>query len=145
MFYILLQNLSNNKLTSLPTSLGNLRSLKTLNVSNNQIAELPYTIGLLKSVRMLDATHNSLKEVPEEIGDMASLEQLYLRHNQITKLPVMRSCSTLKVGNKERFIIFLLEDLLKRILCAVKGAIELLGIVLARFMNCLVFWSGSHI
>ena len=91
------QDVSNNKLTSLPNSIGNLRGLKTLNVSHNNLTELPYTVGLLKKARMLDCTHNSLKEIPEEVGDMASLEQLYLRHNHITGLPVMRVSSSLKV------------------------------------------------
>ena len=48
-------------------------------------------------LRSLEATQNQLEELPEQLGLLANLELLYLRHNRLTRLPLLRSCTKLKV------------------------------------------------
>ena len=58
--------LNNNKLTSLPTSIGNLTSLKQLNLSYNNLTSLPPEIGNLSSLERLWIHFNHLIPWPNE-------------------------------------------------------------------------------
>ena len=74
-------------LTSLPDSLGNLVSLKTLFCDGNLITVLPDTLGDLVSLKFLNCTNNRLTALPDSLGDLASLEQLYCYGNLLGALP----------------------------------------------------------
>ena len=79
--------LDNNNLTSLPTSIGELTSLKGLFLWNNKLTSLPTSIGNLTSLERLDFWNNKLTSLPESIGNLRSLERLDLRFNRLTSLP----------------------------------------------------------
>jgi len=79
--------LNNNKLTSLPTSIGSLTSLKVLYVWKNKLTSLPAEIGQLSSLKWLFLAHNQLTELPARIGQLEKLEQLYLQDNKLASLP----------------------------------------------------------
>ena len=80
-------DLYRNQLTSLPTSIGNLRELRVLDLSHNRLAELPESIGNLRELRKLELRFNQLTVLPPEIGNLRSLKELDLQNNQLTSLP----------------------------------------------------------
>lgn len=77
----------NNKINSLPESIGELRNLRKLMLENNRIGVLPEGIGNLKNLTDLDLRSNHLTALPEEIGSLHALRFLDLRNNQLTSLP----------------------------------------------------------
>ena len=80
-------DLGNNHLTTLPESIGQLKSLKLLNLCNNQLAALPESIGQLESLEKLYLGINQLATLPESIGQLKSLQDLHLNNNQLATLP----------------------------------------------------------
>ncbi|MHA1252430.1 MAG: leucine-rich repeat domain-containing protein [Candidatus Helarchaeota archaeon] len=79
--------LYNCELTSLPESIGNLKSLEYLGLSDNQLTILPESIGNLSSLKELSLWGNQLKSLPESIGNLSSLKELWLYENQLKTLP----------------------------------------------------------
>jgi hypothetical protein len=79
--------LNNNKLTSLPTEIGDLSHLEILNLDNNQLTSLPASIGNLTSLRALNLDDNQLSELPPEIGQLTNLHELYLQENHLVPWP----------------------------------------------------------
>jgi len=89
----------NNNLTSLPTSIGELTSLKELWLYSNNLTSLPTSIGELTSLKELWLYSNNLTSLPTSIGQLTSLETLSLWNNKLTSLPEsignLRSLKTL--------------------------------------------------
>jgi Leucine-rich repeat (LRR) protein len=79
--------LNGEKLTSLPDSIGQLRSLQHLYLHNNQLSSLPDTIGNLKLLKQLNLSSNTLTSLPNTIGNIDSLQTLILSRNNLTILP----------------------------------------------------------
>lgn len=77
-----------NKIHSLPTSVGEMRSLHTLDVHFNELRGLPSTIGKLTNLEILNLGSNfsDLKELPSSIGNLTHLRELDLNNNQIHAL-----------------------------------------------------------
>ncbi len=76
-----------NSITTLPKSIGKLTSLEELWVRNNQLSTLPKSIGKLTSLKKLSLHNNKLKTLPKSIGNLTSLEELYLDWNNLSTLP----------------------------------------------------------
>ena len=79
--------LSNCGVSTLPESIGNLKSLKKLYVDQNQLKTLPESIGNLTSLTCLRVFWNKLSTLPESIGHLSSLKELNLTKNQLSALP----------------------------------------------------------
>lgn len=81
-------NFGSNQLTdSIPVSIGNLVNLKTLNLSFNAIlgGNIPSTIGNLTNLQILILYANALKDsIPSSIGNLVNLTDLYLNGNALT-------------------------------------------------------------
>ncbi|KAJ1295346.1 hypothetical protein BS78_01G216600 [Paspalum vaginatum] len=80
-------SLSENRMISLPSTLGSLTSLRELRVANNSLDSLPIEIGLLKHLEILIASNNRITSLPSSIGDCESLIEVDLSSNLLTELP----------------------------------------------------------
>ncbi|NCA28483.1 MAG: leucine-rich repeat domain-containing protein [Proteobacteria bacterium] len=81
-------DLSDNQITSLPETIGNLTSLQELYLSENQLTSLPETIGNLNSLQILNLSDNQITSLPETIGNLTSLQRLFLINNdQLSNTP----------------------------------------------------------
>lgn len=71
---------------SLPSELGNLLKLKSLDVNNNElIATIPPVLGNLSRLESLDLDINQLTgTIPPELGNLLRLESLNLDINKLT-------------------------------------------------------------
>lgn len=78
-----------NKIRSLPTSVGEMKSLQFLDLHFNELHGIPHTIGKLSNLEILDLSSNfsDLTELPETISDLLNLKELDLSNNQIHALP----------------------------------------------------------
>lgn len=90
-------NVSFNKLTSLPTELGLLTKLQVLKVNNNRISIIPTCIGDCSSLIDVDLSSNLLSGLPETIGNLQNLKVLHLSNNGLKSLPstLFKNCSQL--------------------------------------------------
>eukprot|EP00038_Savillea_parva_P006499 m.164170 g.164170 ORF g.164170 m.164170 type:complete len:1061 (-) comp12391_c0_seq1:129-3311(-) len=80
-------NMSSNRLTSLPSELCEVRTLRQLNVARNEITELPMNLGNLFSLQQLNVSANKIAELPTSLFDLALLESLDASKNCITSMP----------------------------------------------------------
>jgi Leucine Rich repeats (2 copies)/Leucine Rich Repeat len=79
--------LISNKLSTLPRSLGNLSSLEKLYLHFNQFSDLPRSLGNLSSLKDLSLNNNNLSSLSERLGDLKSLTYLDLNSNKLSTLP----------------------------------------------------------
>ena len=79
-------NLANNKLATLPTEIGLLRSLECLYLSNNQLTGLPDSITNLTELDSLDLSSNDFYEVPMQLLNLKEIRVLNLSDNPIEDL-----------------------------------------------------------
>lgn len=81
-------NLSNQKLSKVPSYVFNQTNIESLDLSDNQLTgALPGEIRFLKNLKVLKANNNSMTGVPAEVGQLNELETLDLSNNQLTGLP----------------------------------------------------------
>ncbi|CAH8634257.1 unnamed protein product [Dicrocoelium dendriticum] len=79
--------LYNNKLTSLPPSIGHLTNLQHLLMQQNMLTKLPKELSNLTHLKQLDLRHNRLEgNLPPCISGLCSLESLLLRYNKLTSI-----------------------------------------------------------
>jgi len=84
---------SNNQITGeIPSEIGNLTNLETLNLSNTQITgEIPSEIGNLTNLTWLRLSSNNqlTGKIPSSIGNLTNLAQLHITTNQLSgEIPV---------------------------------------------------------
>jgi Leucine-rich repeat (LRR) protein len=80
-------DLSNNKISSLPTNIGAFKMLKTLTLSKNKITSIPEDLGKLSKLENLYLSFNLLQTVPETLGQLKHLKEVYLTNNKLTRFP----------------------------------------------------------
>ncbi|XP_044071868.1 leucine-rich repeat and calponin homology domain-containing protein 1 isoform X6 [Siniperca chuatsi] len=95
-------NASNNKLVSLPETIGQLHSLMELDISCNEITALPRHIGRLKALRELNVRRNLLCVLPEDLADLP-LVKFDFSCNKVSTIPVcyrkMKQLQSLQLEN----------------------------------------------
>ncbi|XP_078115702.1 leucine-rich repeat-containing protein 40 isoform X1 [Sander vitreus] len=113
-------DLHDNKLSSLPSALGELQELQQLRLSNNQLRSLPVELCSLKKLSSLTLQQNLQESLPEELGQLQNLTQLDLSNNHLKILPSSLGCLTcLQKLNLSNNQLSSLPDSLAR-LCNVK-------------------------
>lgn len=105
-----------NRLVSLPQTIGRLSKLEELIINSNDLEYLPESIGLLRSLHSLFADDNVLVELPAEIGSCIKLSILSLRDNKLVEIPAeVGHISNLKVinlsGNQLEYLPFSIAKL----------------------------------
>ncbi|CAJ2510560.1 Uu.00g095290.m01.CDS01 [Anthostomella pinea] len=75
--------LASNNLTSLPNTIGQLRSLRLLDLSHNQLSELPAELGMCTPLRQLLFYDNHIQDIPDELGALHFLELLGVQGNPL--------------------------------------------------------------
>ncbi|HYI09594.1 MAG TPA: COR domain-containing protein [Thermoanaerobaculia bacterium] len=80
-------NLNGLGLTSLPTTIGELTDLESLELGQNSLASLPIWISQLANLKILDLSNNAFKTIPESILHLQRLEALYLYNNTGLQIP----------------------------------------------------------
>ncbi len=79
--------IDNNRLSALPTHLGNLSHLKVIRACNNQISNITKAVRKLNKLETLDLRNNKINSLPRELGQISHLKRLHLCDNNLTALP----------------------------------------------------------
>eukprot|EP00088_Acartia_fossae_P015157 TRINITY_DN18259_c0_g2_i1.p1 TRINITY_DN18259_c0_g2~~TRINITY_DN18259_c0_g2_i1.p1 ORF type:complete len:241 (+),score=51.51 TRINITY_DN18259_c0_g2_i1:41-763(+) len=108
-------DLSNNKLTALPQTLGSYKILKSLNVSRNRIVEIPQQIENLIKLEILNLSFNCIQKIPHGFSKLKNLKEIDLSHNNLTEFP------TSLVGLKHLNVINLTKNKITLIPEEVRG------------------------
>lgn len=80
---------TNNRTTLLPSSIVNLKKLKTLKINGNNLNEIRADLGKYLKLEVLNLSSNFLSEIPDGIRGMEkSLQKFYIAKNsKISKIP----------------------------------------------------------
>ncbi|KAH7542740.1 hypothetical protein FEM48_Zijuj02G0106800 [Ziziphus jujuba var. spinosa] len=101
--YLTVLSLNQNQLTTLPSTLGELTSLRQLHVANNKLTGLPVEIKFLTQLEVLKANNNRISTIPACIGDCNALTEVDLSSNLLSALPDtfgnLRNLKSLHLGN----------------------------------------------
>uniref|UniRef100_A0A8C4QYM5 Leucine rich repeat containing 57 n=1 Tax=Eptatretus burgeri TaxID=7764 RepID=A0A8C4QYM5_EPTBU len=81
-------DLSENKLTSLPASVAQLKMLKILYVNQNRLGSLPQELCQLSKLEALYAADNRLTAMPARLGSLKALRTICLPGNSLTTFPL---------------------------------------------------------
>lgn len=108
---------SYNLVGDIPSEISNLDSLSFLNLSDNSISSLPSSIGSCSILKELWLNVNNIQEIPSEIENLLNLEYLVLGLNNINVLPdEIYNLTSLKflnfAGNGIDSILPLIENLI---------------------------------
>lgn len=76
-------DLSHNLMREIPSIIGTMKNLKSLNFSNCKITKVTSDLALLKNLRSIDLSSNCLKAVPRVIAKIENLKKLFLANNEI--------------------------------------------------------------
>lgn len=79
--------LSDNALQSLPSSIGNLARLTKLMANKNKLACLPESLGRLSVVSLVDVSRNSIERFPDALQHLDALTLLDARENRLREVP----------------------------------------------------------
>jgi hypothetical protein len=74
-------NLNYSSIQVVPTQIGQLKKLIRLDLQCNDIKELPTEIGQLYKLKIMSLDNNYLYYLPSELNNLTNLDEIYLRHN----------------------------------------------------------------
>ncbi|KAM9049830.1 leucine-rich repeat-containing protein 63 [Megaptera novaeangliae] len=80
-------NLRNNPIKKIPSTIRQLKFLRTFNIAFNLITTLPPGLFCLFNLEELDISYNSIAFIPNEIQKLRSLEKLIVDGNELTSFP----------------------------------------------------------
>jgi len=82
-----LLNISNAKLTTVPTWINNLVNLEFLTLIHSEIETIADFIWDLTKLEYLDFSNNKIKKIPDSIWKLSKLKDILLYSNEITNIP----------------------------------------------------------
>eukprot|EP00903_Cladosiphon_okamuranus_P005338 g5336.t1 len=121
-------NLRGNAVRALPKGVFLLHALEALDISKNTLETLPATIGGWKKLRRLDLVDNKLTEIPQEAESLAELEHVDISGNPVQRMPL--AIERLQTKGE------LLRSKVRR-QKLVRRALHVRGSVRAAFVECL--------
>ncbi|CAO0797029.1 unnamed protein product [Mucor circinelloides] len=81
-------DISRNKLTRLPSQIGQLEHLRILNATSNQLTDIPKELLALKELQVLTLSQNQISVIPEDMPRLLpNLVTFRIAANAITSLP----------------------------------------------------------
>jgi hypothetical protein len=80
-------NLMNCKIKSVPKEIRYLTKLKYLTLYNNKLTNLPNEICLLTNLKYINLAFNKLTSLPDCLDNLTNLSELQIVGNQISELP----------------------------------------------------------
>ncbi|XP_056330777.1 volume-regulated anion channel subunit LRRC8D [Danio aesculapii] len=87
-----------NKISTIPPSIGLVKSLESLIICHNKVESLPPSLFHLPKLRHIDLSNNSISNIPVEIGLLHNLQHFAITGNKVEVLPnQLFKCSKLKV------------------------------------------------
>lgn len=89
--------LCRNKLTSVPKSIGVLKTIKVLDLSVNQLQALPEEIYALSELNTLNVSCNSITVLPDGLSKCVKLASINVSKNALSRLPEDLWCSKLEL------------------------------------------------
>lgn len=78
-------NLSDNKLSTLPSKIKDFKSLRALRINKNQFSKIPRVIEELTKLVGLNANNNQISEVSDKVMNLPELERLVLKYNPLSQ------------------------------------------------------------
>jgi len=81
-------NLQDNILTELPRELFELENLKTLHLGGNRIKSIPEAIGRLRNLRVVDVDNNQLESLPISLERLTNLDTLRAANNRLSSFSI---------------------------------------------------------
>lgn len=84
-------SLNVNLLDSLPSAIGQIRTLEVLSVRKNNLVYVPGNLGDLSYLRSLDLSRNLLSSLPENLVRLQHLQELQVGYNSLLQLPAPQS------------------------------------------------------
>jgi protein phosphatase 1L len=79
--------LNENRLSTWPEALSELKFLEKLHLESNQLTVVPSSVGRLSSLRKLYLHNNRISSLPSDLGALRQLTHLSLHSNAIVALP----------------------------------------------------------
>lgn len=86
--------LTDNQLSNLPHSIGNLQGLRKLMLANNQLKSLPPELATCKQLELVRLSCNCLEHIPDFIFDLPNLSWLAISGNPCVGSVVTSSATT---------------------------------------------------
>lgn len=80
-------DISYNNLSTIPTSISNLKGLEILFAQGNKFSEIPTSVLSLTNLQYLDLAYCDILSIPSDINKLTSLLSLELLANNISNLP----------------------------------------------------------
>ena len=80
-------DISFNNITTLSDGFCKLQSLEKLDAQNNKISILPTKIGNLTNLKIINFNGNNISQIPQSAENMQQLEELYFAQNVLTTFP----------------------------------------------------------
>ncbi|XP_071963057.1 leucine-rich repeat-containing protein 57-like [Antedon mediterranea] len=80
-------DISKNKLTLIPPSIGSFLQLKSLTINHNRLGTIPNEIEDLKKLETLSLTNNNITCFPSSLARLTSLRKLLLSGNKLKAFP----------------------------------------------------------
>jgi Leucine-rich repeat (LRR) protein len=89
-------DLSNNQLTSIPSSIKKLENILELSINQCLLKEIPESLFKLTTLKELSIVDNKIENISGNINQLNQLETLRLSGNNLTTLPDMSGLTQLK-------------------------------------------------